>query len=334
MIAEPRRLALVEAGKLKLAAKARLAEGGEAARYEAAVLYHAAARAERRTLLVMEAPSPAARLANAIERCACLIEGFDAMVVLEVAWADVLAASSAVPEKTAAAMRCRIDTKMSEFVSRYQGVLAKAPAFRAAIEADDPWRASRALDREIDRFLKVFPGDARIWGIRSRHYLQAGDIAAAWGAIQRARELMPEETAFVAIELDLLPKHLSAARAEAQLDGIYTQIERGDANADICFGFVGAAMQLAQRGRHREKLLRQALDAAVVGFRAPLLPIDRKIFRVLELCLREMLVGRKPTVEILYRCGLGRLATAAKHADPMAIVLSRTMSFRRLDAAA
>ena len=123
--------------------------------------------------------------------------------------------------------------------------------------------------------------------------------------------------------------------AEAQLDGIYTQIERGDANANIGFGFVGAAMQLAQKGRHREKRLRQALDAAMVGFRAaPDLPDDRKMFRVLELCLREMLAGRKPTVEILYRCGLGRLATAAKQADPMAIVLSRMTSFRRLDAAA
>jgi hypothetical protein len=335
MIAEPRRLALLEAGKLKLAAKARLAEGGEIARYDAAVLYHAAARAEQRTLLVMEAPSPEARLASAIERCACLIEGFDAMVVLEVAWADVLVASSAVPEKTAAAMRSRIDIKMSEFISRYQGVLAKTPAFRASIEADDPWRASRSLDRETDRFLKVFPGDARVWTIRSWHYLQAGDITAAWEAVQRARALMPEETTYVAVELDLIPKHLSSARAETQLDGIYTQIERGDANADICFGFVGAAMQLAQKGRHREKLLRQAFDAARAGFRAAqLLPNDRKIFRVLELCLREMLAGRKPTIEILYRCGLGSLATAATQADPMAIVLSRTTSFRRLDAAA
>lgn len=335
MIAEPRRLALLEAGKLKLAAKARLAEGGEGALYEAAVLYHAAARAEQRTLLVMEAPSPEARLANAIERCACLIEGFDAMAVLEVAWADVLVASSAVPEKTAAAMRARIDAKMSEFVARYQGVLAKTPTFKAWIEAHGPWRASRSFDREIDRFLKVFPGDARVWSIRSLAYLQAGDITAAWEAVQRARELMPEETMFVAIELDLIPKHLSSARAEAQLDGIYTQIERGDADADVCFGFVSAAVQLAQKGRHREKLLRQALDAAMAGFRTALpQPNDRKMFRVMELSLREMLAGRQPTVEILYRCGLGSLATAAKQADPMAIVLSRTTSFRRLDAAA
>jgi hypothetical protein len=146
---------------------------------------------------------------------------------------------------------------------------------------------------------------------------------------------MPEETVYMAIELDLIPKHLSSARAEAQLGGLYAQIERGDANVDICFGFVSAAMQLAQKGRHREKLLQQALDAAMAGFRAAsLLPNDRKMFRVMELCLREMLAGRKPTLEILYRCGLGHLATAAKQADPMAIVLSRTTSFRPFDAAA
>ena len=335
MIAEPRRLALLEAGKLKLAAKARLAEGGAAARYEAAVLYHAAARAEQRTLLVMEAPSPEARLANAIERCACLIEGFDATIVLEVAWADVLVASSAVSERTAAAMRSRIDASMSEFVHRYQGVLAKTPAFKAAIEAGDPWRASRSLDREIDRFLKVFPGDARVWSIRSFRHVQAGDVTAAWEAIQCARELMPEETTFVGMELELVPMHLPPARAEAQLDGIYTQIERGDANVDICIGFVGAAIQLAKKGRHREKLLRQALNAAIAGFRAAdPLPNYRKIFRVFELSLQEMLAGRKPTVEILYRCGLGRFATAAEQADPMAIVRSRMTSFRRLAAAA
>jgi hypothetical protein len=52
----------------------------------------------------------------------------------------------------------------------------------------------------------------------------------------------------------------------------------------LIIGFVGAAMQLAQKGRHREKLLRQALDAAMAGFRAaPLLPNDRKMFRVMEL---------------------------------------------------
>ncbi|HWO19526.1 MAG TPA: hypothetical protein VNO30_12150, partial [Kofleriaceae bacterium] len=190
-------------------------------------------------------------------------------------------------------------------------------------------------DREVDRFLKVFPGDARVWSIRSFRHVQAGDVTAAWEAIQRARELMPEETMFVGMELELVPRHLPPARAEAHLAGIYTQIERGDANVDICIGFVGAAIQLAKKGRHREKLLRQALHTAIAGFRAAdPWPNYRKIFRVFELSLQEMLAGRKPTVEILYRCGLGRFATAAEQADPMAIVRSRMTSFRRLDAAA
>ena len=98
---------------------------------------------------------------------------------------------------------------------------------------------------------------------------------------------------------------------------------------------MSAAVQLAQKARHREKLLRQALDAAMVGVHAAsLTPNDRKLFRAMELGLREMLAGRKPTTEILYRCGLGILATTTQQADPMAIVLSRTTSFRRFDAAA
>lgn len=40
-------------------------------------------------------------------------------------WAEVLTASSAVPEKTAAAMRPRIDASMSAFVHRYQEWNAK-----------------------------------------------------------------------------------------------------------------------------------------------------------------------------------------------------------------
>ena len=146
---------------------------------------------------------------------------------------------------------------------------------------------------------------------------------------------MPLETVYVALELALIPRHLPAAQAEARLDSIYIQIERRDADAGICFGLVRAAMQLAQKARHREKLLRQALDAAMVGGHAASLTTnDRKLFRAMDLGLREMLAGRKPTTEILYRCGLGILATAALQADPMDVVLSRTTSFRKFDAAA
>ncbi len=165
--AGPRRLALLEAGKLKLAAKARLAEGGPDARFEAAVLYHAAARAEQRALLALESPSPEARLASAIERCASLILGFDASAVLDSGWGDVLAASSAVEDRTAAAMRARIDEMLSSFLKRYQDARGKVPAVDAWTEAGCPPGAPRSVQREADRFLKVFPGDAPLWALRS-----------------------------------------------------------------------------------------------------------------------------------------------------------------------
>jgi hypothetical protein len=329
-------LTLLEAGKLKLAAKARLAEGGDDARYEAAVLYHAAARAEQRALLAREAPSPETRLASAIERCACLIEGFDAMVVLESAWTDVLVASSAVAETTATAMRVRIDMKMTAFLAKYDRTLRKIPGLKVWMESGGPigWTLSTA--RELDIMLEAFPGDARLWGLRSWAHVSAGEIDEAWNAIRRARSLMPEDTSFEQVELHLVPMRLPPAQAEHQLAGVKVEIERGDANADICFGFVGAAVKLATQSPHRERLLQWALEAAIEGFRMkPLWVDDRKFFRAAELILRELLAGRKPTIEILYRCGLGRLAaTAAKKADPLAIVLSRTTPFRRLDAAA
>src|SRR5262249_20349779 len=83
MIPEPQRLALLEGSKLKLAAKARLAEGGKHARYEASVLLHAAARAERGGIRAWEGPTAEAGLAGAVEGCGCLIDGADPTAVRE-----------------------------------------------------------------------------------------------------------------------------------------------------------------------------------------------------------------------------------------------------------
>lgn len=334
MTTEPRRRALLDAGKFKLAARARLAEGGKDARYEAAVLYHEAARAERRALLATEVPSPEARLASAIERCACLIEGFDAMAVLEVGWPDVLAAGAAVTPEVSASMCLRIDEKMSRFVARYRRVLATTPTFRSWMEGDQraPFRAGEG---ELARFLRAFPGDARIWGSRSAEHAERGENAAAWSAISKARALMPDDTVIRGFALVLMPLHHPPAVAEYILDGVYASIERGEENADVCIGFVYATVRLASRSERREKLLRQALTAAVEGLRAPpLWHEDRQTFRAMELCLREVLADRRPTLDILYRCGLGRLAaTAPEGADPLDILLSRASPLRWPEAA-
>jgi hypothetical protein len=292
MIPAPYRLVVLEAGKLKLAAKARLAEGGQVAPYEAAVLYHAAARAEQRALLARELPSPEARLASAIERCASLILGFDATAVLDVGWADVLVASAAVEEKTAAAMRTRIDEMMSSFIEKYRKVVEKKPAFDVSRETRRLVGSPRSVRLALDRCLKAFPDDAFMWALRSSSYFEDGDVAAAWEAIRRARELMPEETSFVGWEIRLVAKHLPTAQAEARLAGAHAEIERGEASADVCGGFIVAAMDLVPKSAHRAELLGQAIHAAREGVRAaPRQSEEQKVFRAMELGLREMLAG-------------------------------------------
>src|SRR5262249_46655039 len=101
----------------------------------------------------------------------------------------------------------------------------------------------------------------RAWAIRSAAYLQAGDASAAWGAVRRARALSPEDMAPRHVEIALVPLVLAPAEAMSWLDTAYAEISLGEASADLCFGFIGAALSLARKGR-RTKLLQQALDCA------------------------------------------------------------------------
>jgi hypothetical protein len=331
MISEAERRTFLESSKLKLAAKARLAEGGGDARYEAAVLFHAAARVERRTLRAMDAPSPEARLASAIEVCNCLVDGLDPPAVLG-AWGQVLDVSDLVQPPTARAMRARIDVKVQAMVTEYQRVLAKTPALRDWLDAGVP--PSRARERDLGKMLTAFPGDAQGWGVRSAVLDGLGSIPEAWNAIRRARSLDPEDTFLRGWELQVMARHEPPDRAETVVDGVHAEILRGDTDADICFFFVTAALQLAEKSPHRPKLLAQALDAANAGFGAlsPRAP-ERPLFRAMQLSLKELLAGRTPGTDILYRCGLGTLAAGNPSANPLAIV-ARARPIRRPSLAA
>jgi hypothetical protein len=331
----PLRQAHLDASHLKLAARARLLEAGKQAPYEAAVLYHAAARAERRALLAAERPSPEARLAAAIEVCGCLIDGRDPTAVLDSAWGEVLDATARVPDKTARAMRARLDPDRNTLVAEYTRTLVKLPALRTHLDATEPAAAPAALRRDTERYLAAFPGDARIWGLRSTLDLAAGAPDRAWDAIRRALALAPDTSVYRRTELHLLPSFLPPADAAVQLDAVHAEVARGAADADLCFGFLDAALQLADRTALRERLLQQALDAATTGWAlSAAVPLDRKIFHAMQFGLREILAGRRPDADVLYRAGLGAWAAASpEDADPVAIVLGRMTPARHLRAA-
>jgi hypothetical protein len=313
MSAEARRLALLEASKLKLSAKAHLAEGGKDARFEAAELYHAAARAERRALLATDAPSPEARLASAIEQCACLILGLDPSEVLSDAWPQVLIESDAVEAETASTMRLRINDMWAAFFKKYEAMRRKMPRLDAWENAGYLRGVARSMDSEIAAYLEEFPGDAMFYALRSVSRFEAGDNDGAWEAIQRARTLRPDFPEFDGWRLRIASECRPISEARTQLSLAYASIERGQASPDVCHGFVFAAMDLVPKiksVKDRRDLLEQILVATQEALGAGLSPLTRTIFSTVRGIAKEMLAGRKPDREILFRFGLGHLAAA------------------------
>src|SRR5262249_27066574 len=169
------------------------------------------------------------------------------------AWGEVLDASARIPEKTARAMRTRIDADHRALVAEYTRTLTKMPTLRTFIESEGPVASTPTLRRDADRYLTIFPGDAAIWGLRGTLDLAAPDLDAAWRAVRRALSLSPETSVLKQAELHLMPRFLPPATLAAQLDAVHADIQRGNADGDICFGFLSAALQLAERGTQREK---------------------------------------------------------------------------------
>ncbi|MBN1610144.1 MAG: hypothetical protein JW940_26190 [Polyangiaceae bacterium] len=322
MIPDTRRLILVESGHFKVAAAARLAEGGTEALFEASVLFHAAARAERRALEATEAPTPEDRLRSAVEVCGCLIDALDPSAVLEWAWGRVLEASEPLPETEARAIRARLDGKFGSFLRSYQRVLKHTPKTASAMERGKaPEQA-----RELGILLSAFPGDPRFWSSLASVQRTNGNVRACWDAIQRARRLDPEDTAIRQAELDLVTQ-ADPEQASAVLEVAYRDI-LADGNADLCFGFAAGATRWGLE-RGERVWLERALDAATLGMSfPPLYPSDRAWFHAFRLVIRELLAGKKPRMDILFRAGLGAWVVASREKDPLRVLFNRSSLLR------
>jgi hypothetical protein len=324
VIDETYRVALSESSKLKLRAMATRAEGGEDAPYRAAVLFHAAARAEGRAFELLEAPSPETRLRSAIEQCGCLIDGLDPAAIE--AWGDVLEASEQVPARVAGALRARIDPGFMAFVKQYDDVLRAAPDIAAGLGGPRALRpAERAkVQRALARWLAAFPGDPVAWATQSALESSGGHFHAAWRSIARARELEPRSSQATAMALLLVPDALPRARAEDYLRASYAVLQRGRDPSEVFLAFVVASLRVAATRSRRRSDVGRALDALAVGeSRPPSMPEHTRFFRALRRIAGELRDNRKPGVDALYRAGLGTLAARAAsegESDPIAIL--------------
>jgi hypothetical protein len=330
---EAQLLALHEGTRLKLKATALLAEGGDDDRFEACVLFHAAARAERRALLAVEAPTAEARLRVAIEVCGCLVDGLDPGGVLS-AWGEVLEASEGIDRKALKALRARIDRTFAAFVRGYERVRAKTAPLWSALARHAPIEG--ALAPKVDLVLASYPGDALFWSLRSQLHFErgAGSMQAAWDAIRRARRLLPDDAAHRGWEI-YLAACSRRPEAESLLDVAHAEARRGEAPIRVCEAFVAGVLALHEAGQSSKLRLQQARDVAVLGAGlADATREERKLLRAFQLIAEDLLAGRPASPEALYRAGLGHLVhPGTKSGSLLEMLAARTFPHRHAAAA-
>jgi hypothetical protein len=310
-------LNLSMSGKLKLRASARLAEGTEETIFEACVLLHEAARIERRAIESLPGCPSSTRLGSAIEQCACLVEGRDPQRAAR-AWGDVLQQLGEVDAALGEAMLARLRPRFEASDQAFKRTLAHCTTLMrlrgggSFIPATRPERL--ALHREIKQILDAFPGAGTFWWASYRVLEALGDRGGAWTSLGKARLLDPGNPRFEALSLLLAAQWLPAAEADQQLDRVRGSFER--AGATVCLMYAHAEIALAKKGGDPRGRWSRALDAVNAGLGQEPPASLRRNLKATQLLLAELLAERAPTLDILYRAGLGALvATAPANQD-------------------
>jgi hypothetical protein len=306
-------LSLASSGKLKLRAKALLAEGTPDAVFRACILLHEAARIQRRAIGALPACPPVTLLSSRVEECWCFVEGRDPLRAA-VTWGEMLRAWEGVEAATAEAIVSRLAPRFRAFQQEFARLAT--PRLIAMADAGPGAGLSRVegakARKDLDVMLARFPGAVNFWSMRCHLAEREGDKLGAWDALGRARQLDPGDPTLAALGLGLAPWALPPADAEQYLAGVRGTIE--EAEADICLMYALAEIVLARRARQDERALRwgRARGAAEAG-RARTTSLGlRRYLTAVQLLLDELVAGREPTMEILYKAGLGEAAAMEK----------------------
>jgi hypothetical protein len=327
MISDVYELHLASSGKLKLRAKARLAEGTREAAFDACVLLHEAARTERRAIESLTSCPASTRLGASIEACWCLVEGRDPPGAAEV-WGQVLHDLRDVDEPTGEAMLSRLAPRYERARVELAKLVAASPSLSALRDGGSipsATASARASARkEIEVVLDAFPGATSFWWMAYRLAEADGDKKAAWDALTRARLLAPGHPRFEAMSLLVAAWALPPAAAEEHIARVRGSLDR--AGAEVCLMYAHAEISLAQKpsASDREARYRRAREAVEAGLAQATSESVRRSLKAAQLLLDELLAGRRPTLEILYLAGLGELAAMiAPKANVVDVLMSR-----------
>jgi len=304
---------LVSSSKLKLRATAGLAEGTAEAIFDACVLFHEAARLERRAVEALAPCPPEARLAGSIEECWCLLEGSDPDAAAAV-WSRILSEQEDVDRATAQAMlvrlRPRYDKSIKSFVRAAQShpVLGQIGRTHILIPTNSDER--RKALRATLAVLQQFPGVPLLWAAASRLADAVDNPELQWEAIIKALRLDPNNTALRASSLLVAAERLRPAQADAYLAPVHLTVHR--AEAEVCLMLAFSEVVLAERSPGtREARWTRAAKAVNAGFPRAHAEWMTKILNGLRLFLEASIAKRKPDPDLLYRAGLGRLAATS-----------------------
>ncbi|WP_437878746.1 hypothetical protein [Sorangium sp. So ce513] len=241
---------LASGGKRKLRANSLLAYGDEESRFEAAVLFHEAARIEAHALSLLEDVAPETRLRAAVERCACLVMGFDVVEAAR-AFREVEELSAAVPQETADAHRDRLDRLYFAARQDLTELLKRAPVL---VTSRFRWEDIAETDRpraraELETLLQRFPGESTFHLVDARAALDERRLDDLSRAVRRAHRLCPDNPrlrAYMLLETAQSIAHAGSVttreEAEAELDRTYQELSREPADGVVYLGFMMASL--------------------------------------------------------------------------------------------
>lgn len=303
---------LASSGKLKMRAKALLAEGTPDEVFRACVLLHEAARIQRRAVEALPACPPVTALSSLVEECWCFIEGRDPPLAAE-AWGNLLRAKERIDAPTAEAVVERVTPRFEASQRAFSHAVASSPAIMTIAETGVVAGLSRAgrtkARKELSAVLARFPGTTNFWWMQYRLAELDDSKREAWAALSNARLLAPNNPRFLAMSLVVAAWALPPAAAEEHLKGVRGSLER--AGAEVCLMYAHAEIALARVSSVEDEKLRlgRAREAADAGIAQAHTQAVRRNLTVVQLLLRELLAGREPTMQILYRAGLGGVAS-------------------------
>lgn len=319
MVSEVYKATLAASGKLKLRAKARLADGEPGDVFEACVLLHETARAEQRAVDALTLCPAETRLLASVEQCWSLVEGRDPPEAGKV-WGQILRARGELDPGTANAMLARLTPKYTEQQQAFAKAITGSPTLMRLRDARSMVTTSvverKRARKELDALLAAYPGATSFWWMAYRLAEADGDKQAAWDALSKARRLAPENSRFEAMSLLVAAWALSIPEADKHLTRVRGRFDA--AGAEACLMYALAEIQLARRSKAGARSVRweRARDAAQAGRSTSRNKGLYKNLVAAELLTSALLAGATPTMDILYRAGLTQLAvTSIPEAD-------------------